>query len=99
MVFALAATPGTHQYFSEHGFETELVPNEKVLDRIKAGDFPSSSIPLRAANRRRAVVFRLRRTAVGFNVPCITSMDTVNSMLKVLQSDDKLSIIPLGDYK
>ena len=41
----------------------------------------------------------LRRTAVGFNVPCITSMDTVNSMLKVLQSDDKLSIIPLGEYR
>ena len=97
--FALAATPGTHQYFSEHGFETELVPNEKVLDRIKAGDFSLIvNTPTRGKQKTRSG-FRLRRTAVGFNVPCITSMDTVNSMLKVLQSDDKLSIIPLGDYK
>ena len=75
------------------------MPNEKVLDRIKAGDFSLIvNTPTRGKQKTRSG-FRLRRTAVGFNVPCITSMDTVNSMLKVLQSDDKLSIIPLGDYK
>ena len=77
----------------------ELVPNEKVLDRIKNGDFVLIvNTPTRGKQKTRSG-FHLRRTAVGFNVPCITSMDTVNSMLKVLQSDDNLSIIPLNEYK
>ncbi|MDY3005339.1 MAG: carbamoyl-phosphate synthase large subunit [Christensenella hongkongensis] len=97
--FELCATPGTHAYFKEHGFDVELVPNEKVLDRIKNGDFVLIvNTPTRGKQKTRSG-FHLRRTAVGFNVPCITSMDTVNSMLKVLQSDDNLSIIPLNEYK
>ena len=77
----------------------ELVPNEKVLDLIKTGEFSLIvNTPTRGKQKTRSG-FMLRRTAVGFNVPCITSMDTVNSMLKVLLSDDKLSIIPLNEYK
>ncbi len=97
--FTLCATPGTHQYFLEHGFDVELVPNEKVLGLIKAGAFTLIvNTPTRGKQKTRSG-FMLRRTAVGFNVPCITSMDTLGSMLKVLQSDDKLSIIPLNEYK
>jgi len=97
--FTLCATPGTYQYFKENGLKTELVPNEDVLNRIKDGSFSLIvNTPTRGKQKTRRG-FALRRTAVSFNVPCITSMDTVNSMLKVMQSDDKLSVIPLSEYK
>ncbi|MEG2882234.1 MAG: hypothetical protein RR873_04835, partial [Christensenella sp.] len=74
-------------------------PNENVLKCIKDGAFDLIvNTPTRGKQKTRSG-FMLRRTAVGFNVPCITSMDTVGSMLKVLEADDKLSIIPLNEYK
>ncbi len=97
--FDIACTPGTHQFFSEHGFPTERVPNEQTLDDIKNGRFSLIiNTPTRGKQKTRSG-FLVRRTAVGFNVPCITSMDTVKSMLTVLQTDAALSAIPLNEYK
>ncbi len=97
--FELASTPGTHAYFDKHGLKSELVPAEDVLPSIKDSRFSLIiNTPTRGKIKSRQG-FKLRRTAVGFNVPCITSMDTVNSMLTVLQADAKLSIISLDEYR
>ncbi len=97
--FELACTPGTHEYFTQHGFEAEPIKNEETLDKIKSGEFALIiNTPTRGKQKTRSG-FMLRRTAVGFNVPCITSMDTVRSMLTVLQANDSLTAIPLSEYK
>ena len=97
--FDIASTPGTHQYFEEHGFATELVPNEQTIEAIKNGKFSLIiNTPTRGKQKTRSG-FMVRRTAVGFYVPCITSMDTVKSMLTVLQTDAALTPIPLNEYK
>ena len=43
--------------------------------------------------------FILRRTSMEFNVPCITSMDTLHALLSVMEADGiETHNIPLGDY-
>lgn len=97
--FELCATPGTHAYLLEKGLEIELVKNEESLDRVKTGEFALIiNTPTRGKQKTRSG-FHMRRTAVAFNVPCITSMDTVSSMLTVLKTDEKINVFPLSEYK
>ncbi len=43
--------------------------------------------------------FMLRRTAMEFNVPCITSMDTLSALLSVMSADAiEEHHIPLNMY-
>ncbi|MEG0357131.1 MAG: carbamoyl-phosphate synthase (glutamine-hydrolyzing) large subunit [Christensenellaceae bacterium] len=97
--FEICATTGTHNYFNEHSFKTELVPQDEAIERIKDGQFSLIvNTPTRGKQKNRAG-FLMRRTAVSFNVACITSMDTVKSMLTVLQADENLSVLALNEYK
>ena len=44
--------------------------------------------------------FVLRRTTMEFNVPCITSMDTLKALLSVMMADDIIEHnIPLSEYR
>jgi carbamoyl-phosphate synthase large subunit len=43
--------------------------------------------------------FILRRTSMEFNVPCITSMDTLGALLSVMTAKDiEIHHIPLHEY-
>ncbi len=97
--FEIATTPKTHEFFAQNGFDTELVSYDDTITGIKGTKFSFIiNTPTRGKQKER-FGFNLRRTSVGFNVPCITSMDTVKSMLVVLKSDPVLSVLPLHEYK
>jgi carbamoyl-phosphate synthase large subunit len=95
--FEIAGTEGTYQYFKKGGLVCEKTQN--TLEQIKQSEFALViNTPTRGKQSGREG-FKLRRTAVGFNVSCITSMDTVRSMLTVMQSDAAPAVIPLHEYK
>ncbi len=95
--FGIAGTAGTYQYFKKGGLVCEKTQN--TLEQIKQSEFALViNTPTRGKQSEREG-FKLRRTAVGFNVSCITSMDTVRSMLTVMQSEAAPAVIPLHEYK
>lgn len=96
--YGIVATPGTHDFFAKNGFVCGCMPYEYVMKSIKEGNFTLViNTPTRGkiASRRG---FLLRRTCMEFGVSCITSMDTVKSLISVVNLADDLEVIPLSEY-
>lgn len=83
--FRLLATEGTCRHLAEAGFDVECVPMEKVPEYIKKDRISLIiNTPTRGKVPARAG-FSLRRTAIEYNIPCITSLDTANAIFQVLE--------------
>ncbi len=96
--YGIVATPGTHAYFLEQGFKCGCMPYEYVLKNIKEGNFTLViNTPTRGKISSRQG-FSMRRTCMEFGVSCITSMDTVKSLISVVNLSDDLDVIPLSEY-
>ena len=99
MGFAITCTDKTYGYFRSEGLECTLVSKDDVVLALK--DKKISMVintPTRGKLSDR-LGFMLRRTAMEFNVPCITSMDTLGAMLSVMTAQNiEEHHIPLGDY-
>lgn len=82
--FNLMATPGSHEYLNKENISSELVPDDKVQEYIKNDRV---SLIINTPTRGKIPTtkgFLLRRTAIEYNIPCITSLDTTNAILQVL---------------
>jgi carbamoyl-phosphate synthase large subunit len=86
----LAATQGTAAYLEQHGHAvqsvnkaTEESPN--VLDLIHSGEVSLVVNTLTQGKDPRRDGFRIRRASVEFNVPCLTSLDTLAALLSSSQ--------------
>lgn len=99
--FKLLAVEDTYGYLSEEGLPVELVPEGSILDLIK-GDNVSLvvSTPAKEGIPGR-LGFTIRRTAMEYNTPCITSLDTTNAVLDVLEhlsGHKDVAIYALDEY-
>lgn len=96
--YGIVATPGTHDYFLAHSFRCGRMPYEYVLKNTKEGNFTLViNTPTRGKIPARGG-FLLRRTCMEFGVSCITSMDTVKSIISVLDLTEDFTVIPLSEY-
>lgn len=99
--FKLMATSGTYEYLEKAGFNIEYVPMSGVVEYIKTDRISLIiNTPTRGKIPSRQG-FSLRRTAIEYNIPCITSLDTTNSILQVLEriiSGTKTEIYALNEY-
>lgn len=99
MGFSIACTDNTYDYFSSRGIKCSLIKKENVIMAVK--DRRVSMVintPTRGKQRQR-LGFILRRTAMEFNVPCVTSMDTLSALLFVMSAPNiNEHHIPLSEY-
>ncbi|MGQ9557606.1 MAG: carbamoyl-phosphate synthase large subunit [Desulfurispora sp.] len=106
MGFRLYATTGTAQFLSASGLPVEHVhkiregtPN--IIDLIRSGEI---RLVLNTLTRGRAPErdgFQIRRAAVEYGVPCLTSLDTAWAICEVLssiQEGDPIEVLALQDY-
>jgi carbamoyl-phosphate synthase large subunit len=98
--FKIACTDDTHEYFISACIECALVPKSEVLKVLKEKKVSMViNTPTRGKQPTR-LGFSLRRTAMEFNVPCITSIDTLNALLSVMTARKiEEHYIPLGEYR
>lgn len=82
--FELVATPGTHAYLAKDGIKAELIAEEDVLDAVQKDIF-RLIINTKTLGVPGSAGFALRRTAIEYNVPCITAMDTARALIKVME--------------
>ena len=99
--FNLVATSGTAQLLRKHGLEVREVNKIKegsphVVDVIKKGEIDLVLNTLTKGKIPARDGFRIRRAAVEFNVPCLTSLDLVLAIVQVLES--MIRVKPLQMY-
>jgi carbamoyl-phosphate synthase large subunit len=99
MGFAVAGTEGTHAHFMAHGIDCRLIPHDDAIRALKEHEL---SMVINTPTRGKLLDrlgFILRRTAMEFNVPCVTSMDTLCALLSVMTAGDiHERHIPLHEY-
>ena len=106
--YRILATEGTAQFLEESGIKgvtvvrkiSEGVPN--VLDIIRSGMIDIIINTPTKGNRTESDGFKIRRAAMECSVHLMTSLDTVNALLDVMESDitpEKLDVIALEDIK
>ncbi|WP_304458368.1 carbamoyl-phosphate synthase large subunit [Alicyclobacillus sendaiensis] len=88
--YRLAATEGTAKYLRDRGLEVRVVnklaqgtPN--LADDIRQGKIQLVINTLTKGLKPERDGFRIRRTAVEHGVPCLTSLDTVRSVLDIMK--------------
>ena len=89
--FSIKATSGTASYLNENGIKAESIKKIKegspnVEDIIKNGEIAFVINTLTKGKLPERDGFRIRRAAVEFNVPCLTSLDLAQAVLNVLES-------------
>ena len=99
MGFTISATDHTYDFFASQHIACSLVQKEDVIMAIKDRNISMViNTPTRGKLRDR-LGFILRRTAMEFNVPCITSMDTLFALLSVMNAPKIIEHhIPLSEY-
>ncbi len=91
--FRILATEGTANYFEDQGVKTEIVykisereANNTILEKIQRGQVHYVVNTLSRGKKPENDGFRIRRTSVENGVPCFTSLDTAEAVLKVIES-------------
>ena len=104
--YRFLATEGTAQFLIDNGIENvslvkkigEGVPN--VLDIVRSGMIDLIINTPNKGNVASSDGFKIRRAAAESSVNLMTSLDTVNALLDVMESDverEDLPVIALGD--
>jgi carbamoyl-phosphate synthase large subunit len=100
MGFSIACTDFTYEYFTSMYIYCSLLSKKAVIKALKNREVSMLiNTPTRGKQQAR-LGFVLRRTAMEFNIPCITSMDTLKALLQVMSAGDvEEHYIPLGSYR
>ncbi|PIE50277.1 MAG: carbamoyl-phosphate synthase large subunit, partial [Flavobacteriales bacterium] len=89
--FRIWATEGTAKYFESKGIPCKVgykIGEEDVnlIDLIQKGKVQFVVNTMTKGKQSERDGFQIRRTSVENGVPCLTSMDTVEAILKVIES-------------
>lgn len=89
--FRIWATEGTAKYFNGHGVSTKIgykISEEEVnlIDLIHKGKVQYVVNTTTKGKQSERDGFQIRRMSVENGVPCLTSMDTVAAILRVIES-------------
>lgn len=89
--FRIWATEGTAKYFEQHGIPTKIGykidhENENLIDLIQKSKVQYVVNTTTKGKQAERDGFQICRMSVENGVPCLTSMDTVEAILKVLES-------------
>ncbi|MGE5423421.1 MAG: carbamoyl-phosphate synthase large subunit [Ignavibacteriales bacterium] len=106
MGFKVLATSGTAQYLRLHGMEVESVKkldegSPNIIDLIRQDKIDFVVNTLTRGRRPQSDGFRIRRAAVEHSVPCLTSLDTVEVIRRVIKKikiGEDFNMIPLQEY-
>lgn len=90
--FSLTATTGTAAYFKDNGLLVEEVAkldeeDHNVIERLQNGTIQIAINTMdKNRNQQTQDTFRIRREAVEHGVPLLTSLDTADAILKVMEA-------------
>ncbi len=90
--YQISSTGGTHKFLKENGIESSIVnkiseetPN--ILDKLKNREIDMLINTPTKANDSQRDGFRIRRTAIEYGVEVLTSLDTLDILLKIMENE------------
>ena len=100
MGFQLVATEGTARALREHGVEVKTVDKYRegspnIVDLIREGKVDFVVNTLTHGRKPFSDGFHIRRAAVELNVPCLTSLDTLRVVQKVIQEGERIDTMEI----
>ncbi|MFZ5633140.1 MAG: carbamoyl-phosphate synthase large subunit [Bacillota bacterium] len=106
MGFRICATGGTAAFLREAGIPVEKVnkireASPNIADLIRSGKINLVLNTLTKGKAPERDGFQIRRAAVEYGVPCLTSMDTAMATLEVLnliKEGEEFQLVPLQEY-
>jgi carbamoyl-phosphate synthase large subunit len=106
MGYGLCATAGTAAALSEAGLEVEAARkvhegSPHIVDLIRANKISLVINTLTKGKTPESDGFQIRRAAVEYGVPCLTSLDTTRAIMDVLaENRDRVDyrLVPLQEY-
>lgn len=89
--YRIVATEGTAKTFEANGIKTDIVEKiggkgKTLIDMIQNGEAQLVVNTLTKGKQPARDGFRIRRESVENGVPCLTSLDTAEAMLRVIES-------------
>ncbi|MBM7578435.1 carbamoyl-phosphate synthase large subunit [Jeotgalibacillus terrae] len=101
--YHILATEGTAQSFNEAGIPAEPInkigeQGKTLIDGIQSGEIQLVVNTLTKGKQPARDGFRIRRESVENGVPCLTSLDTAEAMLRVLESMN-FTMAPMSPIK
>ncbi|MFZ5648810.1 MAG: carbamoyl-phosphate synthase large subunit [Bacillota bacterium] len=106
MGFKICATGGTAAFLKENGLPVVRVnkmregsPN--IADLIRSGEIKMVLNTLTKGKAPERDGFQIRRVAVEYGVPCLTSLDTAWAIVDVMtfiKEGDEFDLVPLQEY-
>ncbi|HHY06254.1 MAG TPA: carbamoyl-phosphate synthase large subunit, partial [Clostridia bacterium] len=103
--FIIWATPGTAAFLKKNGVAVRKVAKLEegtphVVDLIRSGSISFVINSLTKGKQPLRDGFQIRRAAVEFNIPCLTSLDTAGGLLSVIRMsrERELTVKALQDY-
>ena len=104
MGFSLIATPGTHSFLLRHGLESARIAKigdgkPDVVDLLKQRNV-TLAINTPSSQRSRSDGYAIRRTALEFNIPCVTNIRSCQALVSALAASRNSApmVKPLQDY-
>lgn len=97
--YKLFATDKTYEYFALNNLKCELIKKDvliKVLQEENKIDFIITTATMGKDTHRTG--FAIRRTAMEFNVPCITSLDTASAVIFAFSGIVHDKVMSLNEY-
>jgi carbamoyl-phosphate synthase large subunit len=98
--FNLVGTTNTAQFLQEQGIEIESCSEEETFKKIDEGEIDLVlNTPTRGKIPER-FGFKLRRQTVEYNIPCLTSLDTIKALIEILGQDiEEFKALSLDKYR
>lgn len=102
--FVIWATAGTARFLESNGISVREVAKigygkPSVIDLIRKGALGFVVNTLTRGKLSQRDGFQIRRSAVEFNIPCLTSLDTFRGLLQVIdQKCEQTKVKALQDY-
>ena len=90
--YKLFATYGTHKFLKKNKIESEIVnkisdESPNILDKLKNREIDILVNTPTKANDSQRDGFKIRRTAVEYGIEVLTSLDTLNAILGILEME------------
>ena len=101
--FTIWATSGTAAFLQKNKVPVQKVAKLEegtphVVDLIRSGRINFVINSLTKGKQPLRDGFQIRRAAVEFNLPCLTSLDTARGLLSVIRLSQDLTVKALQDY-
>ncbi len=88
--YTLIATEGTRKFLAENDIESEKVrkiteESPNIIDKLKTKDIDIVINTATKANDTQRDGFKIRRTAIEYGVEVLTSLDTLNAVIRIME--------------